>query len=146
MEVSPFEYIAGADSALHKIGTTGFALQINTKGYVNTGATFSFTTLACTGNEYVLSPTSNALYISYPKFDNGSGVQENYSGGVVGSTLFYAKPKTSTSLTINSELVVGSDGTTQICYPLPAAKVSVSEVATTDISKLPFVPPFKLSY
>src|SRR5262245_16741783 len=87
-EVGPFEYIAGADAALHKIGTTGFALQVNSKGFVKTGATFSYTTLACTGKQYVLSLTSNALYISYPKFDNGSGVQENYSGGVVGSTLF----------------------------------------------------------
>lgn len=145
-EVGPFENIGGADSALQKIGTNKFALQVNTKGFVKTGVTFSFTTVACTGTRYVLSLTSNALYISYPKFDNGSGVLENYSGGVAGSTLYYAKPKTSQSVTINSELVVGSDGKTMICYPLPSTKASVSDVATTDISKLPFVPPFKLSF
>jgi hypothetical protein len=145
-EVGPFENINGTDSALETIGGTRFALQVNTKGFVATGVTFSFTTGACTGTRYVLSPTSNSLYISYPKFDNGSGVLENYSGGVAGRTLYYAQPKTSTSLTINSELVVGSSGKTMICYPLAASKVSVSTVATTDLSKLPFVPPFKLSF
>jgi hypothetical protein len=145
-EVGPFENISGADSALQKIGSDRFALQVNTKGFVKTGVTFSFTTIACTGTRYVLSLTSNSLYISYPKFDNGSGVLENYSGGVAGGTLYYAKPKTSKSVTINSELVVGSDGKTMICYPLPAGKASVSEVATIEISKLPFVPPFKLSF
>jgi hypothetical protein len=145
-EVGPFENIGGADSALQKIGTNKFALQVNSKGFVKTGVTFSFKTIACTGTRYVLSLTSNSLYLSYPKFDNGSGVLQNYSGGVAGSTLYYAMPKTSQSVTINSELVVSTDGKTTICYPLPATKASVSDVATTVISTLPFVPPFKLSF
>jgi hypothetical protein len=87
----------------------------------------------------------SGLYISYPKTANPTGVNEPLNGGVAGTILYYAQPKTSTTVTVNSELVVGSTGKTQVCYPLTATKSSVTEVATTDLSKLPFIPPFKLS-
>jgi hypothetical protein len=146
-EVGPFENIGGADSALQTIGSETFALQVNTKGFVATGVTFSFTTGTCTGTRYVQSLTSNSLYISYPNTANTTvGTSGNFNGGVAGSKLYYAKPKTSASETINSILVVGTTGKTQVCYPIAATKETVSKVATTDISTLPFVPPFKLSF
>jgi hypothetical protein len=43
-------------------------------------------------------------------------------------------------------LVVATSGKSTACYPIPASKTSVSDVATTDLSKLPFVEPFKLSF
>jgi hypothetical protein len=146
-EVGPFENIGGADSALHTIGSNKFALQVNSKGFVATGVTFSFTSSACTGTRYVQSLTSNSLYISYPNTASSSlGTSENFNGGVARSTLYYAEPKTSVSKTISSILVVGSSGKTQVCYPISPTKETVSLVATTNISILPFVPPFKLSY
>jgi hypothetical protein len=146
-EVGPFENIGGTDSALYTIGKNKFALQVNSKGFVTTGVIFSFTSIACTGTRYVQSLTSNSLYISYPNTTNSSlGTSGNFNGGVAGSTLYYAQPKTSASLTINSISVVGSTGKTQVCYPISGTKETVSQVATTDISKLPFVPPFKLSF
>lgn len=145
-EVGPYENIASADSALVKIGTEIFALQVNSKGFVATGVTFSYKSNACTGTAYVLSPASHSLYISYPKYDNGSGVLQYYGGGVAGTTLYYAEPKTSQTVTINSESIVASNGKSAVCYPLPATKESVNSVATTNISTLPFVAPFKLSF
>jgi hypothetical protein len=146
-EVGPFENIGGADSALSTIGSNKFALQVNSKGFVATGVTFSFTNSTCTGTPHVQSLTSNSLYISYPNTTNSSlATSENFNGGVAGSILYYAEPKTSASMTINSISVVASSGKSKVCYPIPATKESVSLVATTDLSKLPFVPPFKLSY
>ncbi len=146
LEVGPYENIGGTDSVLEKIGSSDFALQVNTKGFVATGVTFSFKTLACTGTRYVVTPASNSFYISYPKTANPTGVTESLNGGVAGTTLYYAEPKTSATVTVNSELVVGTSGKSTICYPIPATKTSVSDVATTDLSKLPFVAPFKLSF
>ncbi len=143
----PFENTGGADSALYTIGKNKFALQVNSKGFVATGVIFSFTGPACSGTRYVQSLTSNSLYISYPNTTSSSlGTSGNFNGGVAGSTLYYAEPKTSASKTVNSILVVGSSGKTQVCYPISATKETVSLVATTNISTLPFVPPFKLSF
>jgi hypothetical protein len=144
-EVGPYENINAADTVLEKIGSNDFALQVNTKGFVATGVTFSFKTLACTGTRYVVSPPSS-FYFSYPQTANPTGVTESLNGGVAGSTLYYAQPKTSTSVTVKSELVVSTSGKSMICYPIPSTKTSVSGVATTDLSALPFVPPFKLSF
>jgi hypothetical protein len=145
-EVGPYENIGGSDTVLQKIAGSNYALQVNTKGFVATGVTFSFTGGTCVGTKYVVSQPSNSFYFSYPKTANPTGVNESLNGGVAGSTLYYATPKTSVSKTIGSELVVGTNGKTQICYPIPGTKSSVSTVSTIDIGKLPFVPPFKLSY
>jgi hypothetical protein len=144
-EVGPYENIGGTDSVLEKIGSGDFALQISTKGFVATGVTFSFSTLACTGTRYVVSPPSS-FYFSYPKTANPTGVNESLNGGVAGTILYYAEPKTSTSVSVKSELVIGTSGKSMICYPIPSTKTSVSKVVTTDLSKLPFVTPFKLSF
>jgi len=144
LEVGPYENIGGSDTVLEKIGSGDFALQISTKGFVATGVTFSFTTPACTGTRYVVSPPSS-FYFSYPKTANATGVNEFLNGGVAGTILYYAKPKSSTSHTINSELVLSTSGKSTVCYPIPATKTTVSEVVTTDLSTLPFVEPFKLS-
>ena len=145
LEVGPYENIGGSDTVLDKIESGDFALQISTKGFVATGVTFSFTTAACTGTRYVVSPPSS-FYFSYPKTANPTGVNESLNGGVAGTILYYAEPKTSTSVSVNSELVVSTSGKSSICYPLPATKTTVSEVATTDLSKLRFAEPFKLSF
>jgi hypothetical protein len=132
---------------LVKVGSNDFALQVNTKGFTATGVTFLYPTNSCNGTPYVLSLSSNALYISYPSTLNSiTNVQGNYNGGVAGTVLYFAKPKTSTSLTINSISVVASNGKSQVCYPLTATKSMVSEVATLDLSTLGFVEPFKLSF
>jgi hypothetical protein len=144
LDVGPYENIGGSDTVLEKIGSGDFALQISTKGFVATGVTFSFTTPACTGTRYVVSPPSS-FYFSYPKTANPTGVNESLNGGVAGTILYYAKPKSSTSHTINSELVLSTSGKSLVCYPIPATKTTVSEVVTTDLSTLPFVEPFKLS-
>ena len=138
---------SGVDTALVKAGGHDFALQVNSKGFVATGVIFSYTTGECTGTTYVLSPPSNSLYISYPSTLNAiTNVQGNYNGGVAGTILYYAKPKTSISLTINSISVVVSSGKSRVCYPLTATKSAVSDVATFDLSTLGFVAPFKLSF
>jgi hypothetical protein len=144
-EVGPLLNTGGVDTALVKADDHTFALQVSSKGFVATGVTFSYTTLACDGAKYVLSAPSS-LYISYPPSENASGVQGNYNGGVTGTTLYYPKPKTSVSVMVNSIAVVSSDGKSQVCYPLTATKSTVSQVATLDLSTLVFVPPFKLSY
>ena len=118
LEVGPYENIGGTDSVLEKIGSSDFALQVNTKGFVATGVTFSFKTLACTGNALCRDPGLNSFYISYPKTANPTGVTEFLNGGVAGTTLYYAEPKTSATVTVNSELVVGTSGKSTICYPI----------------------------
>jgi hypothetical protein len=81
-EVGPLINTGGADSALVKAGGNDFALQVNSKGFAATGVTFSYPTDACTGTPYVLTPASNALYISYPASVNSTtDVQGNYNGG-----------------------------------------------------------------
>jgi hypothetical protein len=145
-EVGPLINTGGADSALVKVGSNDFALQVNSEGFVQTGVTFSYPTVACSGTPFVISLASNSLYISYPATTNSTtNVQGNYSGGVAGSNLYFAKPKTSASMTINSISVVASNGKSQICYPLTPTKFTVSDVATLNLSALGFVEPFKLS-
>src|SRR5215469_492803 len=146
-EIGPLVNTGGVDTALVKTGGHDFALQVNSKGFVATGVIFSYTTGECTGTTYVLSPPSNSLYISYASTLNAiTNVQGNYNGGVAGTILYYAKPKTSISLTINSISVVVSSGKSRVCYPLTATKSAVTDVATFDLSTLGFVAPFKLSF
>jgi hypothetical protein len=146
-ELGPLINTGGANSALVAIGSSNFALQVNSAGFVETGVTFSYPTIACSGTPYVLSLPSNSLYISYPATTNSTtNVQGNYNGGVAGPNLYYGKPKTSTSMTINSISVVASNGKSQICYPLTPTKFTVSEVATLNLAPLGFVAPSKLSF
>jgi len=144
-EVGPFENIGGTDSVLVTIGGIDFALQVNTKGFVPTGATASYKTGDCTGTAYFLTPTSNYLYLSFAKTANPTTVLEYLNGGVIGTTVYYAKPKSSTSVTVKSELIVNTSGKTKTCYPMPPTKSSVSLVATADLPTS-FVEPFKLSF
>jgi hypothetical protein len=146
LEIGPLLNTGGADSVLVKADKHNFALQVGSKGFVATGVTFLYASLTCTGTRYLLgSPTS--LYISYPSTLNSTtNVQGNYSGGVAGTTLYYPNSKTSASKTINSILVVSSSGKGRVCYPLTPTKSTVDEVETFDLSTLPFVPPFSLSF
>jgi hypothetical protein len=126
-------------SVLREINGTWFLLSVSSSGFVSTGVELFYTTEDCTGTAYIAASDS---FLTAPA--------PTLAAGIVNGVLYYAQP---TSIKPRSSFILKSVKLLQPTgKPLPCSRIkrltlpgSVGIAVTSDLSKLGFIPPFKLA-
>jgi hypothetical protein len=127
-------------SVLRKIEGTWYLLPFSTAGFSSTGVQIFYSTANCTGTAYVAAFPHNAVLVP----------QSTGTVGIANGFLYYAKPgsiKPSSKLTVKSQKLLNFQAKDVGCGQLRSVGPPefVGEMTTYELSKLGFVPPFKLT-
>jgi len=125
---NPLEGGTNVEGVIIRNSTASFVVQVDNTGFVS-GGSLAYTTSDCTGTAYVLSGPRTLTLLPFAM--------------VLNNTAYVVQWSATTSVSVVSETNI-VNGNPQ-CSPVTPTNTSAAPVvATVDLSKLGFVPPFSV--